>query len=88
MDEASGIRLKLRFKEVVSYLKLPSNKGMDVNLWDFKQRKNLVIIFHHGRSCMNCRNKLKELSKVYGEIQALEAEVVAVSFDNLRDSEI
>ncbi|MBS7644574.1 MAG: redoxin domain-containing protein [Candidatus Bathyarchaeia archaeon] len=82
------MRPKLRFQEVVPYLNLPSNKGTDVNLWNFKQRKNLVIIFHHGRSCINCRNKLKELSKVYREIQSLEAEVVAVSLDNLEDSEI
>ncbi|MEM2911750.1 MAG: redoxin domain-containing protein [Candidatus Bathyarchaeia archaeon] len=79
------VKPKLELQEVVPYLNLPSNNGINVNLWDFKQRKNLVLVFHHGRACNYCRNKLKQLAKAYKEIQFLEAEVLAISFDNIED---
>lgn len=82
----ANVQPKLELQEVVPYLNLPSSKGTNVNLWDFKQRKNLVLIFHHGRVCPHCREKLKELAEVYKEIQALEAEILAVSFDNFEDA--
>lgn len=63
---------------------MPSNRDGYVNLWDFKQKKNLVIIFHHGTSCNACRNKLRKLARIYKALQGLEAEVLAVSFDNLK----
>ena len=85
LNEGEKIKSKLELQEVVPYLNLLSNDGVNVNLWDFKQRKNLVLIFHHGRVCNYCRNKLKELAKAYKEIQFLEAEVLAVSFDNIGD---
>jgi peroxiredoxin len=80
------IQPKLELQEVVPYLNLPSNKGMNVNLWNFKQRKNLVLIFHHGKACSHCRNKLKELVEAYKEIKAFEAEILAISFDSLEDA--
>ncbi|MEM2514288.1 MAG: redoxin domain-containing protein [Candidatus Bathyarchaeia archaeon] len=79
------VKPKLELQEVVPYLNLPSNNGLNVNIWDFKQRKNLVLVFHHGKACSHCRNKLKELAKEYKEIQFLEAEVLAVSFGNIED---
>ncbi|MGB9853764.1 MAG: redoxin domain-containing protein [Candidatus Bathyarchaeales archaeon] len=88
IEEKATLQPKLELQEVVPYLNLPSNKGTNVNLWDFKQRKNLVLIFHHGRACSYCRNKLKELAEYYKEIQTLEAEILAVSFDNLEDAKV
>ncbi|MGC8850273.1 MAG: redoxin domain-containing protein, partial [Candidatus Bathyarchaeia archaeon] len=63
MEKDANAQPKLRLQEVVPHLKLPSSKGWNVDLWDFKQRKNLVLIFHHGRMCPRCRDKLKELSR-------------------------
>lgn len=76
---------KLELQEVVPHLNLPSSNSLNVNIWDFKQRKNLIIVFHHGRACNHCREKLKELANAYAEIQFLEAEVLAVSFDGIED---
>lgn len=84
-EKKAQLKPKLELQEVVPYLNLPSNKGTNVNLWDFKQRKNLVLIFHHGKTCIYCRNKLRELAKAYKEVQFLEAEVLAISFDNVKD---
>jgi len=86
IEGKTNLKPKLELQKVVPSLNLPSNKGINVNLWDFKQIKNLVIIFHHGRTCTYCRSKLKELAKAYKEIQALEAEVLAVSFDKIEDT--
>jgi peroxiredoxin len=77
---------KLALREVVPYLSLPSHMSKNVNLWDFKQRKNLVIIFHHGKQCNHCSEKLKKLAKIYKNIQELEAEVLAVSFDGFSEA--
>jgi len=74
---------KLKLGEVVPYLNLQSNRNGNVNLWNLKQRKNLIIIFYHGFQCVHCKKKLKELAEVYPEAQELEAEILAVSFDSL-----
>jgi len=74
---------KLNLEEVVPHLDLPSNLGRNISLWDFKQRKNLVIFFHHGVGCSHCSKKLAELAKKYGEVNELDAEVLAISFDRL-----
>lgn len=80
---------KLILYEVLPYLSLPSNKkdNVNVNLWDFKQRKNLVLFFHHGFKCPCCSAKLREINAVYPQVQAEEAEVLAISFDGLKDAE-
>ncbi len=82
VDE-NELPLKLKLREVVPYLGLPSNRNVHISLWDFKQRKHLVIIFHHGSKCSFCRKKLKDFAEVYKEIQKLNAEVLAVSFESI-----
>jgi len=74
---------KIKLNEVVPYLNLPSTKNGNVNLWDLKQRKNLIIVFYHGSQCTHCKKKLKELARVYAKAQELDAEILAVSFDSL-----
>lgn len=80
---------KLKLYQVLPYLSLPSNKkdNKNVTVWDFKQRKNLVLFFHHGFKCPYCSAKLKEIEAVYTKIQEEEAEVLAVSFDSVKDAE-
>lgn len=78
-----GVSPKLNLEEVIPYMNLPSDKGGDVNLWDFKQRKNLVIFLYHGVDCRICESYLRELEEAYGDMRSQDAEVVAVSFDSL-----
>jgi peroxiredoxin len=47
--------------------------------WDYKQRRNLVLVFFHADHCQACRGLLRELSEGYSEFQRLEAEVLAIS---------
>jgi len=77
------IPAKLRLDEVVPYMSLPSSRDVNVDLWAYKQRKNLVILFHHGFECSPCAEKLEELARAYDQVQELEAEILAVSFDRV-----
>jgi len=88
-DVASASEMKRKFLSskieagvLLPYLDLPSNRDGSVNLWDFKQKKNLVIIFHHGIGCSDCRRKLRDLAEVYVKAKDFEAEFLAVSFDS------
>jgi len=74
---------RLKLGEVVPNLNLPSNRNGNVNLWDLRQRKNLVIFFYHGIYCAHCVAKLKELSEIYANAIGLETETLGISFDNL-----
>ena len=47
--------------------------------WDYKQRRNLVLVFFHADHCQDCRKLLLELSAGYRDYQRLEAEVLAIS---------
>lgn len=74
---------KLESRKAIPIFELSLNKGKTINLWDFKQLKNLLIIFHHGSQCSICRNKLRKIAKVYSELRKLETEVLAVSTESL-----
>ena len=74
---------KLESRKAIPIFELSSNKGKTINLWDFKQLKNLLIIFHHGSQCRICRSKLRKIAKVYFELRKLKTEVLAVSTESL-----
>lgn len=58
------------------------NVSGDIGPWDYKQHKNLVLIFLHDRFCAPCLNLLRELAQNYEAQRDLNAEVLTVmSFD-------
>ena len=73
---------KLKLYEVI-----PLSEKKEIDLWTYKQRKNLVIFFHHGHKCPFCRKKLEDFASAYRKIQELETEVLAISFDSPKDTE-
>ncbi|MDQ1279066.1 MAG: hypothetical protein QG670_326, partial [Thermoproteota archaeon] len=72
---------KLSLREVVPGLSLLSSKNKNVNVWDFRQRENLVIFFFHGVECSSCKAYLEELAKINSEVLENESEILAISFD-------
>lgn len=46
---------------------------------DYKQHRNLVLIFFRSVECRKCRQLLQEIAAHYGEYQRMEAEVLAIS---------
>ncbi len=63
---------RLQLQELVPPFELPSSGGEKVRLWDYKMRKNLVILFHHGDRCPQCRARLKLFSERYEEFLRCE----------------
>lgn len=61
---------------------LADSEGRRVDLWDFRQRSNLVIFFHHGAGCPACRSYLQELARQVDGLREDEAVVLAVGPDS------
>lgn len=60
---------------------LPDADGRPVSLWSYHQRRNLVLFFHHGSTCADCRAVLRDLSASRAAFQDEEAIVLAVGPD-------
>lgn len=74
---------KLKLGETIPYFNLPSARNDQINPWDFKQRRNLIIFFHHGILCLHCAVKLDELSSAYTSLKENETELLAISCDDI-----
>ena len=60
-----------------------ANRPGQVGPWDYKQHRNLVLIFFRTLECLKCKQLLREISEHYGEYQQTEAEVLAISSDEI-----
>jgi thioredoxin-dependent peroxiredoxin len=71
--------------------KAPMFSAMDIRGEKFDSRaylgrSNLVLFFYRGYWCSTCGNELKALKQEYDHIKQLNAEIVAISTDNLDES--
>ena len=80
------IEPRLEINGLVPPFTLPSSQGGEVKLWDYKMRKNLVILFYHGGECSSCRERLKTFAAGYEELVRLETEILAISSEGLETS--
>lgn len=60
-----------------------ANRPGKVGPWDYKQHRNLVLIFFRSVECLKCKQLLREISEHYGQYQEKEAEVLAISTDEI-----
>lgn len=60
-----------------------ANEARQVGPWDYKQHRNLVLIFFRTLECLKCRQLLREISEHYHQYQQMEAEVLAISSDEV-----
>jgi peroxiredoxin len=60
-----------------------ANQPRQVGPWDYKQHRNLVLIFFRTVECLKCKQLLREISEHYGQYQEKEAEVLAISTDEI-----
>ena len=60
---------------------LPATDGRSLRLWDYRQRRNLVLFFHHGAGCSRCRAELVRLARHYAAYRERDAEVLAIGPD-------
>jgi peroxiredoxin len=59
------------------------NRDGQVSPWDYKQHRNLVVIFFRSAECLKCKQFLREIAEHYGDYKEKEAEVLAISTDEL-----
>lgn len=77
-------RAKLSTGDLIPNFRLSAvNRNGQVGPWDYKQHRNLVLIFFRTVECLNCKQLLREISKHYGQYQEKEAEVLAISTDEI-----
>ena len=60
-----------------------ANRHGQVGPWDYKQHRNLVLIFFRSAECLKCKQFLREIAEHYGDYDEKEAEVLAISTDEL-----
>ena len=59
--------------------RLPSGRGVDVGLEDYRGRSPLIVWFTKGMACPFCRTQMSQLARGYPQIKALGAEVLQVT---------
>ena len=60
-----------------------ANRAGEFGPWDYKQHRNLVLIFFRSAGCQKSRQLLQEIAEHYGDYEEKEAEVLAISTDEL-----
>src|SRR5579884_2588279 len=60
---------------------LPDSTGQAVQLWQYLQRSNVMLFFHHGINCAACEAFLQELAAQLDAYRQEETAVVAISPD-------
>jgi peroxiredoxin len=60
-----------------------ANRDGRLGPWDYKQHRNLVLIFFRSVESGKCRQLLQEIAEHYAEYQAKEAEVLVISTDRI-----
>jgi peroxiredoxin len=75
---------KLNTGQLIPNFRLPAvNRDGQVGPWDYKQHRNLVLIFFRSAECEKCEQLLREIAEHYGDYEEKEAEVLAISTDQL-----
>lgn len=71
---------------MLSAFTLPDSEGRPVSLWSYRQRLNLVLFFHHGSACSDCREMLRELAAHASVYRDEEAAILAIGPDPLAET--
>ena len=75
---------KIKVGGLIPSFSLPAvNVAGKVGPWDYKQHKNLVLIFFREPVCQPCMRLLRELAASYQEYRALNAEILVVITSDL-----
>ena len=75
---------KLRTGQLIPNFRLSAaNRDGQVGPWDYKQHRNLVLIFFRSPLCLKCKQLLREIAVHYGDYEEKEAEVLAISTEEI-----
>jgi peroxiredoxin Q/BCP len=75
---------KLSTGQLIPNFRLPAvNRNGQVGPWDYKQHRNLVLIFFRSAQFRRCQELLRAIAQHYGDYKQKEAEVLAISTDEI-----
>ena len=75
---------KLRTGRLLPNFRLSAaNRDGQFGPWDYKQHRNLVLIFFPSAECQKCKQLLREVAEHYGDYKEKEAEVLAISTEEI-----
>jgi len=60
-----------------------ANRDGEFGPWDYKQHRNLVLMFFRSVESANCKQLLREIREHYVEYQEKETEVLVISTDEM-----
>jgi peroxiredoxin len=72
-----------RVGELLPLFTLPNTYGRNVRLWDFKQRRPVVLLCIHGGRCAACRQMLVALAARQPELSESHTAVLVIAPDGL-----
>lgn len=76
--------VKLRTGQLIPNFRLSAaNRDVQVGPWDYKQHRNLVLIFFRSAECLKCKQLLRNIAEHYGDYKEKEAEVLAISTEEI-----
>jgi peroxiredoxin len=61
---------------------LPDTDGQQIRFRDYRQRRNLVVFFHHGVTCAACRHIVQALARHVAAFREQQAAVLAIGPDS------
>ena len=64
--------------EMLPQFRLPAAGGRVVQLWDYKQHKQLILLALHAPECPDCRQLLKTFAAYYPAFREEETEILAL----------
>jgi peroxiredoxin len=70
-------------KLVPNFRLLAVNRPGQLGPWDYKQHRNLVLMFFRSAECRKCEHLLRQIVEHYGEYKEKETEVLVVSTDEV-----
>lgn len=75
---------EINVDDLIPSFSLPAvNVSGHISPWDYKQHKNLVLIFFRDPGCAPCVRLLRELAASYEEYRQLNAEILAIVSSDL-----
>jgi peroxiredoxin len=64
--------------EMLPQFQLPAAGGRMIRLWDYKQRRQVVLLALHGLDCADCQKLLASFAGRYADFREQETEILAL----------
>lgn len=70
--------IELNSQHLAPNFRLPSSRGEEVELREYRQRQPVVLFFAHSAECPACRRRLQDFAEHYDDYRFWQTEVLAV----------